>query len=378
MKDGQRSRICRTLAVAYTVGAVPKKPEKKKTCKIAAKKPMSEDQLQDQVAEEYMEEGEEAAGENTTEERHGPDSGSCCPHKEHVLAPDEENVDMTGNVAITGNVDMPGNVACNSSNTCPGDEEQVSYTIKGKLHLVMEKLETRGDLHKEVTDSRWWDAIRSNGEDTGVRLRGNYTMTDDEGDLFAYSMPRRFKLHLAQEFARGMLEMRRCNIVHCDIKPCNVMLVTVPHAKEGKAAVPGLKIIDFGEGNTPEEAAGFVAGTPGYQAPEVVEEGQCSFASDIYSAGVSLIELWAGDMWAGADTRGEGYLGQRCEVLDALAKIHKADPKVAALLRRCIAENPAHRPSALQLLKGFKAISAQAKGPARLIFRRGRGWAANK
>jgi serine/threonine protein kinase len=254
----------------------------------------------------------------------------------------------------------------------------VGYTIKGKLHLVMEKLESRGDLHKEVTDSRWWDAIRSNGEDTGARLRANYTMTDDEGDLFAYSMPRRLKLHLAQEFAHGMLQMRRCNIVHCDIKPCNVMLVTVPHAKEGKAAVPGLKIIDFGEGNTPEEATGFVAGTPGYQAPEVVEDGLCTFASDIYSAGVSLIELWAGDMWAGADTRGEGYLGQRCEVLDALAKIHKADPKVAALLRRCIAENPAHRPSALQLLKGFKTMSAQAQGPARLISRRGRAWAANK
>ena len=366
MKDGQRSRICRTLAVAYTVSEVRKKPEKKKTCRIAAKKPVSEDQLQDQVAEECLEEGEQEAGEHTVEEGHAPDVGGCCPHEEHVLAPDEENVDSTGNVD------------CNSSTACTGEEEKGSYTIKGKLHLVMEKLQSRGDLHKEVTDSRWWDAIRSNGEDTGVRLRGNYTMTDDEGDLFAYSMPRRFKLHLAQEFARGMLEMRRCNIVHCDIKPCNVMLVTVPHAKEGKAAVPGLKIIDFGEGNTPEEAAGFVAGTPGYQAPEVVEEGQCSFASDIYSAGVSLIELWAGDMWAGADTRGEGYLGQRCEVLDALAKIHKADPKVAALLRRCIAENPAHRPSALQLLKGFKAVSAQAQGPARLIFRRGRGWAANK
>ena len=341
MKDGQRSRICRTLAVAYSVREVLKKPEKqedkkpentepqnKKPCTLPAKKPEK------------------------------PVRG-CCPHTEHVLAADEEDVDR--------NLDSNANVHCTSSNSCTGEEDQVRYTIKGKLHLVMEKLESRGDLHKEVTASRWWDAIRSNGEDTGVRLRSNYTMTDDEGDLFAYSMPRCFKLHLAQEFARGILEMRRCNIVHCDIKPCNVMLVTVPHAKEGRAAVPGLKIIDFGEGNTPEEATGFVAGTPGYQAPEVVEDGLCSFASDIYSAGVSLIELWAGDMWAGADTRGEGYLGQRCEVLDALAKIHKADPKVAALLRRCIAENPAHRPSALQLLKGFKAISAQAQG-----------WAAKK
>ena len=55
-------------------------------------------------------------------------------------------------------------------------------------------------------------------------------MTDDDGDLFAYTMPRRLKLAFAEELARGMIELRRSNIVHCDIKPCNVLLVTVPQA----------------------------------------------------------------------------------------------------------------------------------------------------
>ena len=40
----------------------------------------------------------------------------------------------------------------------------------------------------------------------------------------------------------------------------------------------------------------------GYQAPEVEEEG-ASFTSDVYSLGVSLIELWTGDVWQGAETR---------------------------------------------------------------------------
>ena len=31
----------------------------------------------------------------------------------------------------------------------------------------------------------------------------------------------------------------------------------------GKAPLAGLKVIDFGEGNTPDKATGFVAGTPG-------------------------------------------------------------------------------------------------------------------
>jgi serine/threonine protein kinase len=58
--------------------------------------------------------------------------------------------------------------------------------------------------------------------------------------------------------------------------------------------MPALRLIDFGEGNTTELAAGFIAGTPGYQAPEVLDEGMCSMWSEMYSIGVSLIELWAG------------------------------------------------------------------------------------
>jgi len=323
MKQGKRSRICRTLAVAYDLERVPLKNQPASTDKTHVEEAA--------MSAQSVEEGEDAIV--SEEQKEGGKEASAA-----------------------------------------GDRSR-RFRIKAKLHLVMEKVDSRGDLHQEITSERWWESIREGGEDTGRRLRGNYTMEDDEGDLFAYTMPRRAKLQLAEEFARGMIELRCSNIVHCDIKPCNVLLVSVPHAKAGKAPAPGLKIIDFGEGNTPEEAEGFVAGTPGYQAPEVVDDGLCSFASDMYSTGVSLIELWAGDMWAGADTRGEGYPGQRNEVLAALSKIEKADPKVARVLRRCIAENPAHRPSARQLLKAIKALRADAV-PLRKVFAlKGRSWA---
>ena len=353
MKDGQRSRICRTLAVAYSVCQVPIKASKMASKKKGkAKSEAAEDE---EVADECEEEGADVPGESATEARRARCADSSPADKENVH----------------------GNMGEVREDTVENHDEAQAYKIKGKLHLIMEKLESRGDLHKEVTSDRWWDAIRSNGEDTGARLRANYTMTDDDGDVFAFSMPRRLKLHLAEELARGMQELRLCDIVHCDIKPCNVMLVNVPHVQEGKAATPGLKIIDFGEGNCPDEAAGYIAGTPGYQAPEVVQDGECSFASDIYSAGVSLIEVWAGDMWDGAETRGEGYEGMRGEVLNALAKIQKADPKVAAILRRCIAEKPARRPSARQLVKAFKAVRDKG-AKSKLIARHGRGWAASK
>jgi len=41
-----------------------------------------------------------------------------------------------------------------------GEQEEGAgkeYRIKGKLHLIMEKVDSRGDLHQEITHSRWWD-----------------------------------------------------------------------------------------------------------------------------------------------------------------------------------------------------------------------------
>lgn len=45
---------------------------------------------------------------------------------------------------------------------------------------------------------------------------------------------------------------------------------------------PVLKLIDFGEANTFEEAVGDVAGTPGFMAPEMEEHGAASSASDMF------------------------------------------------------------------------------------------------
>jgi len=41
-----------------------------------------------------------------------------------------------------------------------GEQEEGAgkeYRIKGKLHLIMEKVDSRGDLHQEITHSRWRD-----------------------------------------------------------------------------------------------------------------------------------------------------------------------------------------------------------------------------
>jgi hypothetical protein len=84
--------------------------------------------------------------------------------------------------------------------------------------------------------------------------------------------------------------------------------------------------------------------------------GLCTFASDVYSAGVTLIELWSGVIWEGAETRGEGIDGMRSEVLVSLAKIKKTEPKVAKILRKCVAERAAERPSPSRLLRMLQQL----------------------
>lgn len=47
-----------------------------------------------------------------------------------------------------------------------------------------------------------------------------------------------------------------------------------------------------------------------------------------------LLIIACAQLWDGADTRGEGPEGMREEMMKGLSKIHKAEPRVARLLKR--------------------------------------------
>ncbi len=96
-------------------------------------------------------------------------------------------------------------------------------------------------------------------------------------------------VRLVGDILAGLEQAHSRGIVHCDIKPENILLNV-------QAAGWAARISDFGIARLSQELAGSEfgnTGSPAYMAPERFY-GQYSPAADIYSVGVLLFELLAG------------------------------------------------------------------------------------
>jgi predicted Ser/Thr protein kinase len=86
---------------------------------------------------------------------------------------------------------------------------------------------------------------------------------------------------LAEGLAEALAAIHAAGVVHRDLKPGNVML------DDGQPVV-----IDFGIAHVPDATrltqTGLVMGTPGYLAPEVIQGGTASGASDVHSWGTTV------------------------------------------------------------------------------------------
>lgn len=123
------------------------------------------------------------------------------------------------------------------------------------------------------------------------------------------------ELELVQQFARQILKgiefIHKHKIIHCDIKPENIML-SLPTNDCDTALL--LKIIDFGSACFHDEITFTYIQSRYYRAPEVILGAKYNEKIDIWSAGCVLVELLTGTPLASGQCDVDQF-GQLTEIL---------------------------------------------------------------
>jgi eukaryotic-like serine/threonine-protein kinase len=94
---------------------------------------------------------------------------------------------------------------------------------------------------------------------------------------------------VAERLCHALAGAHAQGIVHCDVKPANVLITAA-----GKVKVGDFGVARLAEG-TSQAPSATVAGTPRYMSPEQARGQSTGPATDVYSAGVVLYEMLAGE-----------------------------------------------------------------------------------
>ena len=174
---------------------------------------------------------------------------------------------------------------------------------------------------------------------------------------------------IAMQCAEALVSAHGHGIVHCDIKPENIML-----SSAGK-----IKILDFGvakhlprsDQSSTVDRAGTFAGTPAYMSPEVLLERVPDGRADIFSLGVVFYEVLTGQhpFLAGSFVATTDRI--RNETPTPVRIFNRSvTPELEALVNKAMAKDASHRyTSANELLEALREVHGDLSdaGLARVV-----------
>lgn len=168
-------------------------------------------------------------------------------------------------------------------------------------------------------------------------------------------------LSIAKQCAEGLEAAHTEHIVHCDIKPENIMLTPTKR----------VKILDFGVAKHFAQAAGDQAtqslatmrgggmsGTPAYMAPEILTQKLYDGRADLFSLGLVFYEMLGGKQPFIADSF-VGTLGRVLHVeVPSLKDVNKDVPApIVQIVSRLLEKDPDNRyPNATALLADLQKV----------------------
>lgn len=159
-------------------------------------------------------------------------------------------------------------------------------------------------------------------------------------------------LRLLAALAEGLAAVHVHGVTHRDLKPHNVIL-----------SPQGPQLIDFGIARGREQTLltqeGMAPGTPGFTAPEVVLRNEVGPAADVFALGATLAYTATGRPPYGAGDAAAVNFRAVYEDID----LEGVQPVLAALIRACVAKDPAERPDPATVIAGCAVDSPLASDP---------------